>query len=224
MKPPVIAIDGPSGSGKGAVGERVARALGWHYLDSGAIYRALAVAAVRVPLALGDVEALGALAHALPVRFRPQPLGPPRLFLANEDINELARSQEVGTFASKIAAFVEVRSGLLAKQRELRRPPGLVADGRDMGTVVFPDSLLKVFLTASAEIRAQRRLKQLKEKGLNVTLPQLLDEIRERDARDAGRAASPLKPASEAYLLDTSTMSIDEVVEAVLVRARERLK
>lgn len=222
--PPVLTIDGPSGSGKGAVGVAVARCLGWHYLDSGAFYRALAWRVIEDEVGPSDVAAVTVLAGALDLQFQPGPGATPQLLLAGSDVTDAIRSEQCGAVASEIAAHAAVRAALLAKQRAERRAPGLVADGRDMGTTVFPDAALKVFLTASAEVRAERRYKQLKEKGFSVTLPQLLGEIRARDARDMERAASPLRPASGAFTLDSSAIAIDAVVELILGRLRNRLE
>jgi cytidylate kinase len=222
---PVLALDGPSGSGKGTVGQLLAQRLGWHFLDSGALYRALGVAAVRAGVDLRDTPALVKLAQSLDIRFVPRPgedtVG---VLLGGEDISEALRTEQSGRRASVVAAIPEVRQALLQKQRAFRRPPGLVADGRDMGTTVFPDAILKIYLTATAEVRAQRRYKQLKEKGFDVNLRQLLDEIRERDARDAGREASPLKPAPGACIVDTSQLDISGVVERIqgLLQQRQR--
>jgi cytidylate kinase len=208
---PVIAIDGPAASGKGTVAARVAAALGFAYLDSGALYRLVALAAVRSGIPLDQPERLGTLAAVLPVVFRDG-----EVFLAGELASEDIRTQEAGAAASRVAAYPAVRSALLARQRAFRQPPGLVAEGRDMGTVVFPDAKLKVFLTASAEARAERRYKQLIDKGLSANMLGLLEEIRERDARDSTRAAAPLKPAVDAVSLDTTTLSIEQAVDQVL--------
>ena len=212
---PVIALDGPSGSGKGTVGQLLAARLGWHFLDSGALYRALALAAQAAGIDLGDSAALAALAGKTRIDFVPRPGAAAQVFLDGCDVGERLRTESAGEGASRVAALPAVRQALLQKQHALRRPPGLVADGRDMGTTVFPDAALKVFLTATPEVRAERRYKQLKEKGFDVTLARLLDEIRERDARDAKRAASPLKPAADAYILDTSHLGITEVVDRI---------
>lgn len=219
---PVVAIDGPSGSGKGAVSQRLAAWLGWHYLDSGALYRAVGVAAQRAGVDLADTEGLARVARTLDVAFGSQPDAPAQVRLRGEDISNELRTEASGDAASRVAGIPAVREALLRKQHELRQPPGLVADGRDMGTTVFPDALLKVFLTASAEVRAERRYKQLKEKGFDVNLPRLLGEIRERDARDAARAVSPLKAAADAQLLDTSDLSISEVVDRISSLLRQR--
>ena len=218
--PPVVAIDGPSGSGKGAVSQRLATKLGWRYLDSGSLYRMVALAAARTAVPAEDAEALAKIAAGLDIKFLPGG----RILLGNEDVSDAIRSQECSRLASQVAALAPVRRALLQKQHNLRQPPGLVADGRDMGTIVFPDALFKVFLTANPEVRAARRYKQLKEKGFDVNLPRLLGEIRERDARDAGRAASPLRPADGAHHLDTSAMSIAEVVEYIYGCLPESLK
>jgi 3-phosphoshikimate 1-carboxyvinyltransferase len=208
---PVIAIDGPSASGKGTVAARVAEALGFHYLDSGALYRLTALSAAQQGVALDDEAALAALALNLDVRFVAD-----RIYLAEVDVSDALRTEAVGNAASRIAALPAVRAALLARQRAFRRAPGLVTDGRDMGSVVFPDALTKIFLTASAEARAERRYKQLKEKGFSANLENLLNELRERDARDAARSVAPLQQGAEASLLDTTHLSIDQAVNAVL--------
>lgn len=214
---PVIAIDGPAASGKGTVAVRVAAALGFAYLDSGALYRLVGLQATRAGVALDDHDGLGALAAALPTEFRGM-----EVYLGGERVTEAIRTEDIGVAASRAAAYPAVRAALLARQRAFRRPPGLVAEGRDMGTVVFPDARLKVFLTASAEARAERRHKQLIDKGLSANMLSLLDEIRERDARDSTRAASPLKPADDAVLLDTTALSIEQAVSQVLTWWRMR--
>lgn len=212
---PVVAIDGPSGSGKGTVGQLLATRLGWHFLDSGALYRALALTAKDAEIDLKDAAKLAELAERMKIRFVLRPHEPAQVLLDGRDIGDRLRTEAAGEGASKVAGLPPVRRALLQKQHALRMPPGLVADGRDMGTTVFPDAALKVFLTASPEVRAERRYKQLKDKGFDVNLAQLLDEIRERDARDARRAASPLKPAADAYILDTSHLGISEVVDRI---------
>jgi len=220
---PVLALDGPSGSGKGTVGQLLARRLGWHFLDSGALYRALGVAAARAGVDLGDKPALAKLALAMNIRFVPRAAGDTVGVLLNgEEIGEALRTEEGGRRASIVAAIPEVRRALLQKQHAFRQPPGLVADGRDMGTSVFPEAILKIYLTASPEVRAERRYKQLKEKGFDVNLRRLLDEIRERDARDAEREASPLKPAQDACIVDTSQLDISGVVERIYGLLQER--
>jgi len=205
---PVIAIDGPSASGKGTVASRVAAALGFHYLESGALYRLVALAG-------GDgAEA----ARTLEVAFRDG-----RIFLKEQDVTDQVRDEAVGVRASEVAKLPAVRAALLERQRSFRRPPGLVADGRDMGTVVFPDAAVKVFLTASAEARAQRRYKQLIDKGNSANLATLSRALEERDQRDATRTVAPLKPAADAVSVDSSALTIDEVVDLVLKEYRERM-
>ena len=208
---PVITIDGPTASGKGTVAHRVALRLGFHYLDSGALYRLTALSALRRGTLLNDEHALAKLAGALPCSFAGE-----HIYLANEEVTDAIRAELVGNTASKIAALPAVRHALAGLQHRFRAAPGLVADGRDMGTVVFPSALVKVFLTASVDARAQRRHKQLIEKGFSASMEDLLKDLNERDARDANRAIAPLKPAEGAYLLDTSTMTADEAVERVL--------
>lgn len=213
---PVLTIDGPSGSGKGTISRRVAATLGWHYLDSGALYRGVAVAAGWASLDLSDPVALVRCTRETEIRFQDSGAGEPRVLVNGVDATDELRNETAGAAASAIAAIPDVRAALTDRQRSFRRPPGLVADGRDMGTVIFPDAPFKVFLTASAAERAKRRYKQLKAKGLNVTLATLQREIEARDHRDATRAVAPLKPAPEAVLVDTTGMSIDQVVARVL--------
>jgi CMP/dCMP kinase len=212
---PVIAIDGPTASGKGTIAQAVAGLLGWHFLDSGALYRLVGFKALRQGLALDAAQSLAALALGLSPRFSGD-----RIVLDGEDVTEAIRAEAVGTAASRVAALTPVREALVALQRSFRREPGLVADGRDMGTVIFPDATLKVFLTASAESRAQRRYKQLIEKGFSATLSDLLQGLRERDARDMERAAAPLRPAKGAYVLDSTHLSVDETVTRVIAEFR----
>jgi CMP/dCMP kinase len=219
---PVLTIDGPSGSGKGTISRAVARRLGWHYLDSGALYRAVGVAAGWNDLDLSDASALVRCAFDTEIGFPEAGVGEPRVLVNGSDATDELRTETAGAAASAIAAIPEVRSALVARQRAFRQPPGLVADGRDMGTVIFPDAASKVFLTASAEERADRRYKQLKDKGVSVTLAGLLREILARDARDASRAVAPLRPASDAVTIDTTGLPIDEVVERVLALVRSR--
>jgi cytidylate kinase len=214
---PVLTIDGPTASGKGTIAQRAARALGWHYLDSGALYRLTALAALRAAVPFDDADALARIAAALPVRFDGEVVR-----LDGEDVTDAIRDEAVGAGASRVAVHAAVRSALLGLQRSFRRAPGLVADGRDMGTVVFPDATLKVFLTASAESRAERRYKQLIGKGIPASLSGLLQDLRERDARDASRAVAPLAPAEGAFVLDSTGLSVDETVDVVLGRWSSR--
>lgn len=208
---PVIAIDGPTASGKGTVAQRVAAALGWHYLDSGSLYRLVALRALDAGVDAADERGLADLARAL----RPRFIGA-RIEMNGRDVTDEIRQESVGVMASRIAVHWPVRAALLDLQRDFRRPPGLVADGRDMGTVVFPDAVLKVFLTASVEARAGRRHKQLSEKGFSSNITHLLQELEARDERDSSRSAAPLRPAEDARQLDTSDLSIDEVVAQIL--------
>jgi cytidylate kinase len=210
---PVIAVDGPAASGKGTVAAGVAAALGFHLLDSGSLYRLVALKALQEGAALDDAAALARIALSLDVDFSPAVV-----LLDGRDATEAIRAEAVSAAASQVAVHLPVRGALLGRQRAFRRPPGLVADGRDMGTVVFPDAALKVFVSASVEERARRRYKQLIEKGISVTMPSLLRELRERDARDANRAAAPLRPAADAVLLDTTDMTIDAAIAFVLAR------
>ncbi len=219
---PVLTIDGPSGSGKGTVSARVARKLGWHLLDSGALYRLVALGAERHGIPLEDEQALADYAATLDVRFElPPEGGEPVTLLEGEAVGDAIRSERCGNAASKVAALPAVRAALLQRQRDFARPPGLVADGRDMGTVVFPDAPVKIYLTASVEERAQRRYKQLIEKGISANLAGLLEEIAERDARDSQRKVAPLKPAEDAIQLDTTSMSIDEVTDKVVQQCQQ---
>ena len=213
---PVIAIDGPSGSGKGTISRRVARALGYHLLDSGALYRLVALAAEDACSSLHNTECLQGLARNLDARFEVNASGEERIWLAGQDVTERLRTEETGAGASVVAQIPAVREALLDRQKEFRRPPGLVADGRDMGSEVFPDATLKIYLTASAEERAKRRYKQLKDKGLDVSLAALSRDIENRDRRDSERTLAPLKPAMDARLLDTTGQSIEAVTKTVL--------
>lgn len=215
---PVLAIDGPSGSGKGTVSRAVARQLGWHFLDSGAIYRSLAIAVRRAGLDLDDEAGIVALAEGMNLAFTADE--PPLVLLDGANVAGEIGSESCGNAASRIAASGPVRRALLAKQQAFRQPPGLVADGRDMGTVVFKDAGFKVFLTASAEVRALRRLKQLKDKGLDVSLSCLTDEIEERDRRDRERAEAPLVMAEGAVLIDSSDLSAQQVIDRVMALVR----
>lgn len=218
--PPVLTIDGPSGSGKGTVARAVAKQLGWRFLDSGALYRAVGLAAGWHDLDLSDADALERLARETQVRFEERDGGEPRVFVDGVDATDELRTETAGAAASAIAALPPVRAALFEKQRAFRQAPGLVADGRDMGTVIFPDAPYKVFLTASAAERAERRYKQLKDKGLAVTLAGLLEEIVARDARDAERTVAPLKPAADAVLIDSTGVPVDTVIERVLAVLR----
>lgn len=213
---PVLTIDGPSGSGKGTVGQMLASKLGWHFLDSGALYRITAYAASENAIDLNDEPKIAELARNLDIQFAPQKNAPPQVLLSGNEVGDALRTETIAEIASKVAAMPLVREALMVKQRDFAKLPGLVADGRDMGTNVFPDAKLKIYLIASAEIRAQRRYNQLKEKGFDVNLARLLREIQERDARDEGRKVSPLKPAADASILDSSEMNAQEVVSKVL--------
>ncbi|HSM99459.1 MAG TPA: (d)CMP kinase [Rudaea sp.] len=219
---PVLTIDGPSGSGKGTISRSVADTLGWHMLDSGALYRAVGFAAGMEGLDLSDAEAVTRCAQTTKIAFRdPRDGGETRVIVNGMDATDEIRTETCGAAASAIAAIPGVRAALFDKQRGFCKAPGLVADGRDMGTVIFPDAQCKVFLTASAEERAKRRYKQLKEKGLGVTLAALLREIQARDVRDAGRAVAPLKPAADAVVIDSTGMPVERVVAAVLELVRK---
>jgi CMP/dCMP kinase len=221
-KAPVITVDGASGTGKGVVTQIVAQNLNWNLLDSGALYRVLALAAEYHAIALDDASALTDLAHHLEVVFHtPEKGHTPQILLEGQDVSDAIRLEKVGNAASKVGALPTVRSALLDRQRAFREWPGLVTDGRDMGTVVFPDAKLKFFLTASPEERAGRRYKQLKEKGINVNLSDLIEELRERDQRDRERSVAPLKPANDAICIDTDKLSIEEVVERMMSAVRE---
>jgi cytidylate kinase len=213
----VIAIDGPAASGKGTVAARVAAALGFRYLDSGALYRLVALQAHRLGVPFEDADRVASIAACLEARFADE-----AIWLGDEQVTDAIRSEARSSAASRVAAHPAVREALLERQRCYLQPPGLVAEGRDMGTVVFPSAALKIFLTASPEVRAERRYKQLMEKGLGANISTLLQEIQQRDQRDSARAAAPLKPAADAVVLDTSLLSIGEVVEKVLLLWRAR--
>jgi 3-phosphoshikimate 1-carboxyvinyltransferase len=214
---PVITIDGPTASGKGTLASLVAARLGWHYLDSGALYRLVALSALETAADLADEAALARLAAALPVVFQDG-----RLWLAGRDVTELVRQEHVGNAASRLSVHRAVRAALVELQHGFRRLPGLVADGRDMGTVIFPDARLKVFLTASARTRAERRCKQLIDKGFSAKLEDLLRDLEERDKRDASRVNAPTRPAEDALLLDNSDLTVDETVNWVIEQWQTR--
>lgn len=215
MSVPVVAIDGPSASGKGTIAKRVAEALGFHYLESGALYRLVALLALR--RSTNDEAALAQEAENMDLVFQGD-----EILLEDEEVSHHIRHEAVGNRASEVARMPAVRQALLTRQRAFRQPPGLVADGRDMGTIVFPDAALKIFLTASPEIRAQRRYKQLIEKGIDANLRALSRDLRDRDERDAKRAVAPLVPAPDSQVLDSSALSIDDVVERIVGWCRER--
>ena len=212
---PVVTIDGPGGSGKGTVSQLLARRLGWNYLDSGALYRLVAMAALDSGIAVDDVGKLGELAARLDISFTLRD-GEAEIRLDGVPVSERLRSEAVSALASRVAAIPEVRLALRKRQRAFQKPPGLVADGRDMGTVIFPGAQLKIFLTASVEERAQRRYKQLKDKGESVTLSRLFRDIEKRDERDRTRAVAPLRPAEDAHIIDSTDLGIDEVLQEIL--------
>ncbi len=214
---PVVAIDGPSGAGKGTLAQMLARHLGWHLLDSGALYRLTGLRAHQLGVSMKDATALAQVARELDVSFLPGEAGEPtRVMLAGEDVSHALRLESTGELASQVAVVGDVRDALLQRQRDFQSMPGLIADGRDMGTVVFPEATLKIYLTASAEERARRRYNQLKAKGEDVKMPALLKDIQARDDRDMNRAVAPLKPANDAVLLDSSELSIEDVYAQVL--------
>jgi cytidylate kinase len=219
---PIVTIDGPSGSGKGTISRAVAVRAGWHFLDSGALYRLVALAGLKRALKPDDVEGHARLAGSLDVRFDVGRDGGELVILAGEDVTDEIRSEVAGQGASRVAVWPSVRSALLERQRAFAKPPGLVADGRDMGTVVFPGADLKIFLTASPAERALRRYKQLKDKGSDVSLPALSREITERDLRDSTRAVAPLKPAPDAEVIDSTGLTIEQVIDRVLALGRLR--
>jgi cytidylate kinase len=212
LKPPVITIDGASGTGKGVICHLIAKELDWHLLDSGVLYRVLAYAAIKHDISLEDEAGLVKIAENLDLKFNYANVSaPPVILYEKEDVTDAIRNEAIGNGASKVGSLPEVRKALLQRQYDFRQPPGLVTDGRDMGTVIFPDAFVKIFLTASPEERAKRRAKQLKEKGIEVNLEALIEELRERDKRDQERAVAPLKPAVDAICIDTDKMTIEEV-------------
>jgi len=218
---PVICVDGPSGAGKGTVSLRLAAALDWHLLDSGALYRVVGFACRQAGVSLDDSDAVAGVARALNVDFKPTDSGV-TVWLSGDDVTSAIRSEEGGADASQVAALEPVRAALLLRQQELARLPGLIADGRDMGTVVFPDAPLKIFLTASAEARAERRFHQLQGLGESVSLARLLTDIEQRDARDQSRSISPLVPAEDAIVIDSTALTADEVLQAACELAKSR--
>ena len=221
---PVITVDGPSGSGKGTLCQMLARELGWHLLDSGALYRIVGLAAERDGIAFSDERELSALAATLDVEFRPGSVGEPStVWLSGEDISDDVRLETTGTLASNVAIYQGVRDALKGLQRSFAKPPGLVADGRDMGTQIFLDAPIKIYLTASAEERAQRRYKQLINKGENVKIAALLEDIKARDERDMNREVAPLRPADDAVVIDSTEMPIEDVLQVVLNRLKSSL-
>lgn len=220
---PVITIDGASGTGKGTVTHIIAKKLGWHALDSGVLYRVLALAAQNDQISLENESQLAFLAEKLDVRFVEAKIGDfLSIFLEKQDVTDVIRTEIVGNSASKVAAFPLVRTALLNRQRNFRMAPGLVADGRDMGTVIFPDALVKIFLTASPEERALRRFNQLNAKGIHVNLSALVEDLRERDKRDQERAVAPLKPAVDAIMIDTDPLSIEQVVARIMIEVEKK--
>ncbi|CAL7959700.1 cytidylate kinase [Gammaproteobacteria bacterium] len=219
---PIITIDGPSSSGKGTISKLVAEKLGWHFLDSGAVYRTFALVIIKNNIQLNDIPALVVAASALNAEFIDQPGSPQKIILETEDVTNAIRHEECGVMASKTAAIAEVRAALTPFLRSFCRLPGLVADGRDMGTVVFPNARFKIFLTASAEERARRRFLQLQGSGINATLDAVLQGLMERDIRDESRVVAPLKPDSAAVIIDTTKLSVDEVLQLILAHAKTR--
>ncbi|WP_294893277.1 (d)CMP kinase [uncultured Gilliamella sp.] len=219
---PVIAVDGPSGVGKGTLCQALANHFNWHLLDSGAIYRVLALAALKQNIALDDINQLTELALNLPLTFDSSH-GDVKVLLAGVDVSKEIRTEQTGGAASKVAAINEVRTALLQRQRDFRQLPGLIADGRDMGTVVFSDAPIKIFLDASAQSRAERRMKQLQDKQIHAKFPEILQEITARDERDRNRAVAPLKPAVDALIIDTTSLSIEDVFNQAIMYIKEKL-
>lgn len=213
----VITIDGPTASGKGTVAQQVAQKLNYHYLDSGALYRLVALASQEQNIASHNTLELTKLAKNLDIYFDDG-----QAYLNGKQVTQLIRTEAIGNLASIIASYAELRSALIEKQRAFLQPPGLVADGRDMGTVIFPDALLKIFLSASIQVRAQRRYQQLIANGISASMPSLLKAIEERDLRDMSRAAAPLKPTEDAYIIDCSRLSVEQVVEQILAQYVKR--
>lgn len=222
LKAPVITIDGAGGTGKGTVTHIIAKILDWHLLDSGALYRVLALAAQKHGVDLDNETALKVLAEHLDVQFiASDNSSPPNILLEGQDVTETIRTEKMGNAASKVGALPSVRTALLSRQRAFKEPPGLATDGRDMGTVVFPEAEVKIFLTASPEERAMRRYKQLMAKGIDVNLGDLVEELRERDRRDRERTVAPLKPADDAVIIETDHLTIDEVVDRILLEVKK---
>lgn len=219
---PVITIDGASGTGKGTVSHLIAKRLGWNFLDSGVLYRVLGLAAQKHSVVLDNENALEILAKHLDVQFIAQENTPPQIILEGEDVTDIIRTEKIGNIASIVGALPAVRTALLNRQRAFRKLPGLVTDGRDMGTVIFPDAELKIFLLASPEERAQRRHNQLKERGIDVNLADLIEELRERDRRDQERAVAPLKPAEDAICINTDHLKIEQVVQQILFEIKRK--
>lgn len=221
---PVVTIDGPSGSGKGSICQLLARHLGWHLLDSGALYRIVGLAAEKAGVSLDDSKALASLAANLDVKFRPGDLGEPAaVILDGQDISAAVRAETSGALASKVAVHIAVRDALTDLQRSFAIAPGLVADGRDMGTVIFTDAAVKIYLTASAQERAERRCKQLISQGKSVNLAALLEDIQQRDERDMNRSIAPLKPAADAIVIDSTATAIDDVFTQVLGQVKAKI-
>jgi len=215
----VITIDGPSGAGKGTLSQLVAKHLGYHLLDSGALYRLVALSAHKLNVDLEDEQAIADVASKLEVKFDVAG-DTTRIFLAGEDVTDAIRQENVSMNASVVAAYPKVRAALLQRQKDFAQAPGLVADGRDMGTTVFPQAQVKIFLTASAEARAERRFKQLQQKGVAVNMAELIKDIKDRDDRDTNRSTSPLKPADDALVLDSTSLTIEQVLSAILAQVR----